>query len=42
MQVIQKAFAKRYGNYEHIVAGEPTEAINALTGAPRVMIKHKD
>ena len=32
--LLEKAFAKRYGNYEHITEGVPSEAIRALTGAP--------
>ena len=40
--IIEKAFSKRFGNYEHIIAGLPTEAIRALTGAPKVTIKHAE
>ena len=40
--LIEKAFAKRYGNYEHIIAGIPSEAIRSLTGAPFQMYEHKD
>ena len=40
--IVEKVFAKRYGNYEHIVAGLPSEAIKALTGAPLIMYEHKD
>ena len=34
--------AKRYGNYEHIVAGLPTEALKILTGSPYVTYKHNE
>ena len=40
--MIEKAFAKRFGNYEHIIEGLPTEAIRTLTGAPKITIYHKD
>ena len=40
--IIEKAFAKRYGNYEHIIAGIPSEAIRTLTGSPYTMHEHKD
>ena len=39
---MEKVLAKRFGNYEHIVAGLPTEAIKTLTGAPHVTYSHKD
>jgi calpain-15 len=32
--ILEKAFAKRYGNYEHITSGKPSEAVRALTGTP--------
>ena len=32
--LLEKAFAKLQGNYEHLVAGHPTWAIRTLTGAP--------
>ena len=32
--IIEKAFAKRFGNYEHIISGIPSEAVKMLTGAP--------
>lgn len=40
--IMEKAFAKRYGNYEHITSGTPSEAIRALTGAPFISYEHKD
>ena len=39
---MEKVFAKRYGNFEHITSGTPSEAIRALTGAPLQMFEHKD
>ena len=40
--LIEKAFAKRYGNYEHIVGGVPSEAFKTLTGSPSLMYEHSD
>ena len=40
--IIEKAFAKRYGNYEHIIGGLPSEAVRSLTGSPFVEYLHKD
>lgn len=40
--ILEKAFAKRYGNYEHVTEGVPSEAIRALTGAPLIAYPHKD
>ena len=40
--IIEKAFAKRYGNYEHITSGVPSEAIRALTGNPILKYAHDD
>ena len=40
--ILEKAFAKRFGNYEHIVSGAPSDAIRALTGSPYVMYQHKN
>ena len=39
---MEKALSKRYGNFEHIVAGLPTEALKILTGSPYVTYKHKE
>ena len=39
--VLEKAFAKRFGNYEHTFEGTPEEAIRTLTGAPFTMYEHK-
>lgn len=32
--LLEKAIAKRFGNYEHIISGIPSEAVQMLTGAP--------
>ena len=40
--IMEKAFAKRYGNYEHIIGGMPSEAIRTLTGAPSISYKHEE
>lgn len=34
MPVLEKAFAKLYGNYSALVAGNPDESFMALTGWP--------
>ena len=34
--IMEKVLAKRFGNYEHIIAGLPSEAMKFLTGAPYV------
>ena len=39
--ILEKAYAKVYGNYEHIVGGQPYEAIKDLTGAPGQSFSHK-
>lgn len=39
--IFEKALAKRFGNYEHIVSGVPSDAIRALTGSPFYMFEHK-
>ena len=38
--LLEKAFAKLYGNYAHIEGGLPSLAINALTGAPYDINNH--
>lgn len=38
--MMEKAFAKRYGNYEHITEGVPSEAVRAFTGAPFMNYDH--
>ena len=40
--ILEKALAKRFGNYEHIVSGAPSDAIRAFTGSPYVMYQHKN
>ena len=40
--IMEKAFAKRYGNYEHIIGGQPSEAIRTLTGAPSISYLHEE
>ena len=40
--ILEKALAKRYGNYEHLISGLHSEAVRTLTGAPYVMQSHKD
>ena len=40
--IIEKAFAKKFGDYEHIVNGVPSDAIRALTGSPNIMFQHKN
>jgi calpain-15 len=37
----EKAFAKMFRTYENIIAGDPTEALRILTGAPSFTITHK-
>lgn len=38
--LLEKAFAKIYGNYGHLRAGDPRDAARALSGAPSVMLMH--
>lgn len=40
--LLEKAYAKAYGCYEHIVGGQPYEAIKDLTGAPGQSFSHKN
>ena len=39
--LVEKAFAKMFKNYENIIAGDPTEALRILTGAPSETYVHK-
>ena len=32
--LLEKAFAKLYGNYAHIQGGDPRQAVSTMTGAP--------
>ena len=34
MPLLEKAFAKYYGNYERIAGGNPMKAVRALNGSP--------
>lgn len=38
--VLEKAFAKVYGNYNHLISGDPREATRALIGAPSIQLLH--
>lgn len=38
--ILEKAFAKYQGNYEHIVGGDPRWAVRTLTGAPYDIDSH--
>jgi len=40
--LLEKAYAKAYGCYEHIVGGQPYEAIKDLSGAPGQSFSHKN
>ena len=39
--LIEKAYAKIYGNYKKIISGMPGEAISDLTGAPYEFITRR-
>jgi len=41
VMLLEKAWAKLNGCYEHIIMGHPAEALRAITGAPCVTISHK-
>ena len=38
--ILEKAFAKLYGNYARLVAGDPREATRALNGSPSIHFSH--
>ena len=40
--ILEKAFAKYHGNYEHIIGGNPASAVKTLYGAPWTQYEHKD
>lgn len=40
MTLAEKAFGKVMGNYESVIGGDPTMALNLLTGAPSVLLMH--
>ena len=39
--ILEKAMAKVYGNYEHMVSGDPREATRALNGSPSLYYRHE-
>lgn len=39
--LLEKAYAKAYGSYEHINGGQPYEAIKDLSGAPGQSLSHR-
>ena len=38
--LLEKAFAKVYGNYGHLRAGDPRDAARALNGSPSILLTH--
>lgn len=40
VSILEKAYAKCYGNYNNIVGGQPFEAIKDLTGSPGGQFNH--
>ena len=40
--ILEKAFAKYHGNYEHLSGGDPNYAVRTLTGAPMKYYFHSD
>lgn len=42
MSILEKAFSKYHGNYEHIVAGNPMNALRTLHGAPWSSVWHEN
>ena len=40
--LLEKAFAKHHGNYQHLSGGSPGAAARTLLGGPFETIKHKD
>ena len=40
--ILEKAFAKYHGNYEHTVGGNPAMSLRTLYGAPEKYIMHKE
>lgn len=38
--LLEKAFAKVYGNYGHMRAGDPRDAARALNGSPSLLMAH--
>ena len=40
--ILEKAFAKFHGNYNHIIGGDPSMAVRTMTGAPYDKIENSD
>ena len=40
--ILEKAFAKYHGNYNHITSGDPSLAIRTIYGAPYTKAAHSD
>lgn len=40
--ILEKAFAKVHGNYQHVIEGNPREATLTLTGSPSLYQVHAD
>ena len=40
--IIEKAFAKYHGNYEHIVGGDPNYSVRTLAGSPFYDVWHSE
>lgn len=38
--ILEKAFSKYHGNYEHTIGGDPSYAVRTLTGYPREIFSH--
>ena len=38
--ILEKVFAKRYGNYEHLIGGDTRDGLAALTGGPSFKLEH--
>ena len=38
--ILEKAFAKLHGNYEHLIGGDPREASRSLMGSPSLQYVH--
>ena len=40
--ILEKVFAKYYGNYSHLVGGNPVSSVKTLTGAPYELLWHRN
>lgn len=40
--LVEKAFAKFHGNYQHIISGRSIDGLRELTGAPYQRIRHDE